>query len=63
MGPRYLPAAEVGLLMLLEAVFGPLWAWAILDQTPGSQTLLGGLVILGALAANAVAGIVTERRG
>lgn len=63
MGPRYLPAAEVGLLMLLEAVFGPLWAWAILGQTPGSQTLLGGLVILGALAANAVAGIVAERRG
>jgi hypothetical protein len=25
-GPRYLPAHEVGLLMLLETALGPLWA-------------------------------------
>ena len=26
-GPRYIPAAEVGLLLLLETLLGPLWVW------------------------------------
>ena len=29
-GPRYIPAPEVGLLMLLETIFGPLWVWLAL---------------------------------
>src|SRR6266536_2097136 len=43
--PRHLPAQEVSLLMLLEAVLGPLWAWVILGQAPGRATLLGGALI------------------
>jgi len=62
MGPRWLPAAEVGLLMLLEAVLGPLWAWIGIGQVPTGQTLLGGAIILGALAVNAAAGMAAERR-
>ena len=29
-GPRYIPAAEVGLLMLLESILGPVWVWWVL---------------------------------
>ena len=53
LGPRYLSAPEVSLLMLLETVFGPLWVWLALGERPPDGTLLGGAVILGALAANA----------
>ncbi|MFP4273589.1 MAG: DMT family transporter [Paracoccaceae bacterium] len=49
-GPRYLPAADVSLLMLLEAVFGPLLVWAVLGEWPGGWTLAGGAIVLGALA-------------
>ena len=28
-GPRYIPAAEVGLLLLLESILGPLWVWLV----------------------------------
>ncbi len=41
LGPRHLPAQEVSLLMLLETVLGPLWAWLILGQAPGRATLGG----------------------
>jgi drug/metabolite transporter (DMT)-like permease len=50
-GPRYLPAHEVGLVMLLETALGPLWAWVFLDQAPGARTLAGGAIVVAALAA------------
>lgn len=57
LGPRHLPAQEVSLLMLLETVLGPLWAWALLGQAPGAATLSGGALIVGALLAHALLGI------
>jgi drug/metabolite transporter (DMT)-like permease len=53
-GLRYLPAQEVGLLMLLETVLGPFWALLILHQPPGAAALLGGAVIVPALLVNGV---------
>ncbi len=49
-GPRYLPAAEVTLIVLLEAVIGPFWAWAFIGQVPTATSLAGGAVILATLA-------------
>lgn len=51
-GPRYLPAADVGLLMLLEAILGPLLVWWTLGEEPGRATFLGGAMVIGALFAN-----------
>lgn len=45
-GARYLPAAEVTLLMLIEMVLGPVWVWAFLGEVPPTTTLIGGLIIL-----------------
>ncbi|MCM2563109.1 DMT family transporter [Lutimaribacter sp. EGI FJ00015] len=56
LGPRYIPSAEVGLLILLESVLAPLLAWAVVGEDPGAYALLGGAVVIGALAvSNAVA--------
>jgi drug/metabolite transporter (DMT)-like permease len=49
---RTLLAPEIALLGLLEVVLGPLWAWLGAGEVPAGSTLLGGLVVLGALAAN-----------
>jgi len=49
-GPRYLPAAEVGLIMLLETVLGPFWVWLVLGEEPRATTLLGGGIVLTTLA-------------
>ena len=49
---RTLLAPEIALLGLLEVVLGPLWAWLGAGEVPAASTLLGGLVVLAALAAN-----------
>ena len=53
-GPQYIPAAEVNLMMLLEAILGPLWVWLAVGEDPGAFTLFGGTVVIVALAANAL---------
>nr|WP_309663510.1 DMT family transporter [Halomonas icarae] len=50
-GPLYLPAAEVGLLLLLEVVIGTLWAWGILGERPSAVAFVGGALVLGTLTA------------
>jgi drug/metabolite transporter (DMT)-like permease len=49
---RALVAPEIALLVLLKVVLGPLWAWLGAGEEPGYATLLGGAVVLLALAAN-----------
>ena len=51
-GPRYVPAAEVGLLLLLESILGPVWVWLALGEVPGERTLIGGAIVLSTLALN-----------
>lgn len=53
-GPRYIPAAEVGLLVLLESILGPIWVWLVLAEQPGINTLAGGAIVLSTLAINTV---------
>lgn len=45
-GPRYIPAPEVSLLMLLESILGPLWVWLVLNEEPHSETLIGGTLVI-----------------
>jgi DME family drug/metabolite transporter len=51
---RQLPALEASLLLLLEPVLNPLWAWFIRDEYPGTWTLGGGAMIVIATGAKAV---------
>ena len=60
-GPRYLPAPEVNLIMLLEAVLGPLWGVLIIAQMPPGSTLVGGAVVLAALAVHFGIGLAGEK--
>ena len=52
-GARSLPAAEVTLLLLLETVLGPLWVWLGVGEVPTRAALIGGAIVVGALAAHA----------
>ena len=48
-GARLLPVAETSLIGMLETVLGPLWVWLLLGEEIGVRSIIGGLVILGAL--------------
>lgn len=58
-----LAPAEMGLLGLLEVVFGILWAWIGAGEQPGRNTLLGGALVLLALLGNESLGWARQRRG
>lgn len=60
LGPRYIPAPEVSLLLLLETVLGPLIVWYAIGEAVSQSTLVGGFIVLIALAANAVVGLLTR---
>ena len=48
-GARLIPAAQAGLITLLETVLGPLWVWLALDERPSALTLVGGVVVIVAI--------------
>ena len=48
-GSRTTPAAVVGVLMLTEAVFGPIWAWLFINEIPPISVILGGGIIIFAI--------------
>tara|TARA_A100000164_G_scaffold111740_1_gene98326 strand:+ start:5266 stop:6141 length:876 start_codon:yes stop_codon:yes gene_type:complete len=45
-GARSTPAAFVGIIMLTEAVLGPLWAWLFINENPPFIVLIGGSVVI-----------------
>ena len=47
---RHLLAAEITLFMLLEFTLGPLWVWFFIGETPASNTILGGSIVMSAIA-------------
>jgi len=48
-GSRTTPAAVVGVLMLTEAVFGPIWAWIFVNEIPPASVITGGGIIIFAI--------------
>lgn len=58
---RSLQATEISLLGLLEVIFGVLWVWLWGNETPSPETLTGGLLVLGALIFNELAGLHRRR--
>lgn len=61
LGPRYLPAPEVNLVMLLEIVLGPYWVWLALGEEPGIRAFVGGTIVLATLILHSVAGLRQSR--
>lgn len=53
-GPRYLSAPEVGMFYLLETVLAPIWVWIVFAETPTTQTLAGGTILILALTAHSL---------
>jgi len=57
LGARYVPAAQVGLLALVEPVLAPIWAWMGVGEVPGLATIVGGTIIFLAIATDGILNI------
>lgn len=51
-GPRYIPAAEVSMMLLLETVIGAFLVWLVLGEVPTTLSLVGGVIVFSALLAH-----------
>ncbi len=60
-GARHIGAAEATLLSLSEVVLGPLLVWWAFGEIPALFTLVGGAIVLAALAGNALSGARRRR--
>lgn len=53
-GLRYVPALQASLLLMVEPVLNPVWAWLVHGERPSHWALLGGALIIGATTAQAL---------
>jgi len=49
LGPRYLTAPEVSLILLTETILGPTWVWLALGELPKTPTIFAGVLIVSTL--------------
>jgi len=50
-GSRSTPSTTIGLLMLTETIFGPIWVWLFLNEIPPMSVFIGGAIIILAIIA------------
>ena len=60
-GARLAPAAEVGIVSVLENILGPVWMWLAFRENPGSVVIIGGTVVLAALVVHTLLDLRPER--
>ena len=48
-GAKHIPAAEAGLISMLDVVIGPLWVFIGFGENPGLPAIVGGAIVLSAV--------------
>jgi drug/metabolite transporter (DMT)-like permease len=61
LGPRYIPSAEVALLILLESVLSPLLVWLVIGEEPGQWAIIGGAIVISVLFASNMIVLLRKR--
>jgi drug/metabolite transporter (DMT)-like permease len=61
-GVQHTPAVEASLLVLLEPVLNPVWAFLFAGERPGPWAIAGGAIVLGATAVRTALAAVAGRR-
>ena len=61
-GARSTPSAFVGIIMLTEAVLGPLWAWLFVNENPPIFVLIGGSIVITAVVLQFLNKFITKKK-
>ena len=48
---KRITAISANLIAIIEPVFNPLWVWIVLNEAPGINTIIGGIIIIIAVTA------------
>ena len=57
LGSKVIPAAQLTLLSMTEVILGPFWVWLFLNETFSIYTFIGGVILILAIAYNALNGL------
>lgn len=60
--PKYAPAAEVALFTPVETIAATAWAWIFFAERPSVSTVVGGVLVMGAVLYGTVGGRVGSAR-
>ena len=55
------PAAEISLLTFIEILLAPVWVWIFFDEVPSDYTVVGGVLIVGAVLSHTFLGATEVR--
>jgi drug/metabolite transporter (DMT)-like permease len=61
-GAKHIPAAEAGLISMLDVVLGPLWVLLAFGEKPGPMAVVGGALVMAALIWQLAPDIARGRR-
>ena len=61
-GARSTPSALVGIIMLTEAVLGPLWAWMFASENPPIYVFIGGSIVITAVVLQFLNKFITKNK-
>ena len=61
-GARSTPSAFVGIIMLTEAVLGPMWAWMFANENPPIFVLIGGSIVITAVVLQFLNKFLTKKK-
>lgn len=59
---RHLDALETVLIATLEPILNPIWVFLVVGEKPGSLALVGGAIVVGAVAVRAVLAATAQRK-
>jgi len=54
LGPRYIPAPEVSLMLPIETVTGIALVWWVIGEAPSNLSIIGGVIIISCLMINSL---------
>lgn len=54
-GARHVPAGEIAFFARIQVILAPLWVWIGVGEVPSNLTLIGGAVVISAVAFNSIA--------
>jgi drug/metabolite transporter (DMT)-like permease len=55
LGTRLVSATEAALVSAIETPLAPLWVWPAFAEIPSWPTIIGGVIVMGAVAAHVLA--------
>lgn len=60
-GAQRVPPVEAAMIAILESILSPFWVWLFLGEDPGSRTILGGAIVIAAVAAHTIGDLRSPR--